>query len=47
MNEIISSLKINIPYISNEDYKKYQNDIYKIEYLDFIDEKLNTLDENN
>ena len=46
MREIISSIKINISYISNVNYKKYQNKIYQIESLEFIEnEDLTTLDD--
>ena len=37
MKEIISSLKFNISYISNENYRKYQNQIYLIESLEFVE----------
>ena len=38
MKENISSFKFNISYISNENYRKYQNQIYQIESLEFVKE---------
>ena len=46
MKENILSFKFNISYISNENYRKYQNQIYQIESLEFVKENnLNSLND--
>ena len=45
IKQIIPSLKINISYISNTNYSKFQEKIYKLKEIDFSDEDLESLED--